>query len=227
MLEQDKDTVAHLFDKNLKIVAVIGEKTLLLLGYKIESIVGKSIQKAYNTPNSLQYSAQYAPFWTYAIKGIEQSFLSEHHGVFWRQSFYALRDENGKIMFGVTTSKNVTDTTNKSIRLEGLNERIIDIAYINSHTLRSPLARIIGLVNAIESNDIRDDKDKKEVKELIRHLSISAKQLDEVFTSVDKLTEIDEIIKENYAKNQDKSTENQEKDSENKANPEKDIQQGI
>lgn len=59
--------------------------------------------------------------------------------------------------------------------LEIQNTQLTEYAFINSHLLRGPLSRILGLVNLIE----KSNKETKE-EELIAHLKLSANELDDV-----------------------------------------------
>ena len=60
------------------------------------------------------------------------------------------------------------------------NKRFIHHAYINAHKVRSPLARILGLVNLIEHEIEMNEHS----RELLKHLNLSATELDEVLKEV-------------------------------------------
>jgi hypothetical protein len=69
------------------------------------------------------------------------------------------------------------------LRTEALikqNDMLIKHAFINAHKVRSPLARILGIANLFKYEaDLNETK-----KELIRHLNLSANELDDVLSEV-------------------------------------------
>jgi GAF domain-containing protein len=65
--------------------------------------------------------------------------------------------------------------------LESQNKQLTEYAFINSHVLRAPLSRILGLINLIE----RSDTNSKE-QELINHLKLSGEELDNVVKQINK-----------------------------------------
>ncbi|WP_162340026.1 response regulator [Cyclobacterium salsum] len=73
--------------------------------------------------------------------------------------------------------------------IEQQNKRLKDIAWVQSHVVRAPLARLMGLVNllGIELKDLPADK-----KELLDHILFSADELDEVIKDINgKARDID------------------------------------
>ena len=60
------------------------------------------------------------------------------------------------------------------------NQKFIHHAFINAHKVRSPLARILGLVNLIG----HESQLSAEGKELVRHLHLSANELDDILREV-------------------------------------------
>jgi hypothetical protein len=65
-----------------------------------------------------------------------------------------------------------------------LNDALKNIAYIQSHELRKPLASILGLVNVIKAEDYTADK------EALHKLEIAAKELDVMIKAINKHTQI-------------------------------------
>jgi hypothetical protein len=60
------------------------------------------------------------------------------------------------------------------------NKKLMQHAFINAHKVRSPLARILGLVNLIG----HEIKFHGKGDELLNHLNLSAQELDEVLREV-------------------------------------------
>jgi signal transduction histidine kinase len=59
--------------------------------------------------------------------------------------------------------------------LEEQNEQLTEYAFINSHLLRAPLSRILGLINLIHESELSHRE-----RELITHLHESGRQLDAI-----------------------------------------------
>jgi PAS domain S-box-containing protein len=75
------------------------------------------------------------------------------------------------------------DITSKLKYLEAIetqNEKMRDIAWTQSHILRSPLSRMMGLIDLIQN----DDLEVSELKEFLRHLVDSAKEFDAIIREV-------------------------------------------
>lgn len=69
---------------------------------------------------------------------------------------------------------------NRTQALINQNKKLMQHAFINSHKVRSPLARILGLVNLLGHEvDLTGNG-----KEVLRHLSLSANELDDILKEV-------------------------------------------
>lgn len=65
--------------------------------------------------------------------------------------------------------------------LEIKNRRLTEYAFINSHLLRGPLSRVLGLINLLEQTPLKDNE-----KEVIGHLGNAGKELDDVINKINK-----------------------------------------
>jgi signal transduction histidine kinase len=65
--------------------------------------------------------------------------------------------------------------------LEIKNKKLTEYAFINSHLLRGPLSRILGLVHLLNLTELTDRE-----KELISHLNTAGDELDEVISKINK-----------------------------------------
>jgi PAS domain S-box-containing protein len=77
----------------------------------------------------------------------------------------------------------VNDVTERNRHIEAVekqNEILKDIAWIQSHVVRAPLARLLGLVNAMQDEKIKDSD--KNI--FYNHILESAEELDEIIRSV-------------------------------------------
>ena len=84
----------------------------------------------------------------------------------------------------LVVARDMTQQMNYINAIEDQNERLYEISYIQSHIVRAPLARIMGLVNLITIN-----ADEKPDPETLVYLNQSAKEFEEVIRAIIKKTE--------------------------------------
>ncbi len=72
----------------------------------------------------------------------------------------------------------------RTYELENQNHQLAEYAFINSHLLRAPLCRMLGLIHLIEVSDL-----KLKEAELIDHLKRSGDELDDVVKRINKAIE--------------------------------------
>lgn len=72
----------------------------------------------------------------------------------------------------------------RTVELENQNKQLIEYAFINSHILRGPLSRILGLINLMEHTEMSSSE-----QELINHLKLSGEELDDVVKKINQAIE--------------------------------------
>jgi PAS domain S-box-containing protein len=86
----------------------------------------------------------------------------------------------------------ITEKLKHIQKVEEQNETLKEIAWIQSHVVRAPLARLMGIVNLIETVELDS---KEELTELLSFIKISAEELDKVIRDI---SEKSEKISENF-----------------------------
>lgn len=102
----------------------------------------------------------------------------EGKNIWFRAKFFPVYDDLHQQITGVNINmRDVTKTVHSSIALEQQNKQLKEIARINSHEIRRPLANILGLIEMLGhyENELTDD-----IKDLIDLLHQSSAELDEV-----------------------------------------------
>jgi len=94
-------------------------------------------------------------------------------------SFYPIRDENGEIGSIGCFGKDITDRTEKEMKIKEQNEQLLEIAWIESHKLRAPLANMLGLIELLNLQQAGEDSD-----ELKEKLNVSCQELDKIIHEV-------------------------------------------
>jgi PAS domain S-box-containing protein len=90
----------------------------------------------------------------------------------------------------IVLANDITERLNHIQKLELQNRTFKEISWMQSHVVRAPLARIMGLVNLLMEEDTKEN----ERIEFLQHLTNSAKELDQV---------IWEVVKKTYEVNKD------------------------
>lgn len=88
----------------------------------------------------------------------------------------------------IVLANDITERLNYITEIEEKNDRLQEIAWIQSHVVRAPLARLMGLVHAI-SDSVEDEKDYQKLYQLIMK---SAHELDDIIRDIAK--KADKII---------------------------------
>jgi len=99
-------------------------------------------------------------------------------------NFIDYKGKNAK----VTIATDVTERLNYIKAIETQNEKLREISWVQSHLVRAPVARILGLVSLI--NDIKIDDIEK--GKMLAYLLLSANELDEIIKGITEKTNIEE-----------------------------------
>jgi PAS domain S-box-containing protein len=92
------------------------------------------------------------------------------------------KSENGKVVRLIGTNRNVTEDILVQEKLKSQNKALRDIAFIQSHEVRRPLANILGVIEVLNNNNTVSNKD------ILDHLIQSANELDTQIRSIVKKT---------------------------------------
>jgi len=85
-------------------------------------------------------------------------------------------------------ANDVTERLNYIKAMEAQNEKLREISWIQSHVVRAPLSRIMGLIPLIEKAETCDGDTRK----MLRYLILSANELDDVIKDITAKTKITE-----------------------------------
>jgi PAS domain S-box-containing protein len=85
-------------------------------------------------------------------------------------------NDNGKIVGIVCSLREITQRRVYEEKIERQNDRLKEIAFLTSHSLRAPLTNIIGLVRILDLDDFNNPQN----KDLITYIHTSAMEVDRV-----------------------------------------------
>lgn len=137
----------------------------------------KSVIAAINNPNIFEWTEDYR----YQKKDGSYAYVNDRA--------YIIRDESGKAIRVFGVMQDVTERNAQSRAIEKQNVTLKEITWMQSHLLRAPLTRLMGLVNLLKE----DDFDEAKRKELLEYVDKSALQLDDVIRQVVRKAELIDI----------------------------------
>jgi|GEM_PF-2358805 len=91
-----------------------------------------------------------------------------------------LKDKKGKVKGYLTAFQNITKQENFLNSLEAKNKQLQEIASDQSHLVRAPLARILGIIELMQNIKLEPD----EKLDLITYLKTSGEELDEALKDI-------------------------------------------
>ena len=98
---------------------------------------------------------------------------------------HIIRDDEGKPMRMIGAIRDITERLNYITAIEKQNKKLLEIAWTQSHVVRAPLSRIMGLTELMK--DSTDSEEEKE--ELLALLQTSANELDDIIKNISEKTE--------------------------------------
>lgn len=99
------------------------------------------------------------------------------------------KSDTGKVIRLIGTNRNITEDILVQEKLKSQNKALRDIAFIQSHEVRRPLANILGVIEVLNNNNTVNNK------EILDHLIQSANELDtQIRSIVQKTNSIDGLI---------------------------------
>ena len=98
---------------------------------------------------------------------------------------YLLTNSSGKPKRIIGSLQDITDRYNYIKAIEDSNERLREIAWTQSHVVRAPLARIMGLIDLLKNHK----ENIENITEIIDNILISSEELDKVIRKIANKTE--------------------------------------
>jgi len=97
---------------------------------------------------------------------------------------YLVTDTDGNPIRIIGAMQDITDIQNYIQTIEDHNSRLKDIAWTQSHVVRAPLARIMGIINLLQNFPEINEQD-----QLLEHIISSAIELDDIIRNITIKTE--------------------------------------
>lgn len=172
-------------DRNHTIVYV-NDALTKMTGYTQKELLGK-------TPRVLQGPKTDKAELARAVKCLEESAPCEFEIVnykkngeeFWMHlAIVPITNSTGLATHYISIGRDVTERFENIEAIKDQNKKLSDIAWVQSHNVRGPLARIKGLVDLLSNHSHSEDD-----TELIAYLIFAANEMDSIISEITKKTE--------------------------------------
>ncbi len=97
---------------------------------------------------------------------------------------YLIKDEEGNPLRMIGSMQDITQIHNYIKTIENHNARLKEISWTQSHVVRAPLARIMGLIDLLQNHEEIEDRD-----HLLENIFTSAQELDVIIRKISNKAE--------------------------------------
>jgi PAS domain S-box-containing protein len=162
-----------------------------MTGYSKEELVGKTprifAQHHVNKPALIKL---YRAVKKHLPCDIEVVDVNKSGGEYWvSMNVSPVSDSTGKVTHWISIQRDITESRKYLKAIEEQNKKFKEIAWIQSHVVRAPLARVMGLVDLLAQQTPGDETDL-----LLQHLSTSARDLDAIIINIADRTPMADVI---------------------------------
>ncbi len=159
-------------------------------GYEVEEIIGKNVNEFYVNPIEREFLLNELKLRGSVLNYELDLKIKNDKMINVIISCKILYDENGIFNTIEGTIHDITQRKNAEVIIKLKNEKLIEVAFLQSHIVRRPIANILGVLDLINKNNPADPIN----LELLPKLEEISKDLDDVIKQiVQKTKEIDEM----------------------------------
>jgi len=152
---------------------VIGKNTSLFTGHDLNGTDTQKMASAINNGVALQ---------------LETSLFKKNGTQFWISlSLNPIEDEKGHITHWVSIGRDITESRRYTKAIEQQNDKLKNIAFMQSHVVRAPLARLMGAVDLMKNYN----NSEQENKQFLDHVLASAHELDGIIRDISEKAKSD------------------------------------
>ncbi|WP_291040296.1 PAS domain-containing protein [Dyadobacter sp. 50-39] len=158
-----------------------------ITGYASEEVVGKSpaLLKGFSPARNDFDSLQEAIYTVQPLKDTTLRFTRDGEEFFINLALLPVANVRGVHTHWIAIGHDVTDRLRYIGEIEERNHKLQEIAWMQSHVIRAPLARLMGLIDLIQNYQHSD----VERHELLGHVLTSAYALDNIIRDISSKTE--------------------------------------
>ncbi|OYU54528.1 MAG: hypothetical protein CFE25_14580 [Chitinophagaceae bacterium BSSC1] len=169
-----------------KQIVDLNEKASKLLGYQKEELIGKGINAIHPAAIMEEVKLIFQKFTTDGLHDYgEETFVLHKNGSWIPVAIFAgaVFNINDKA-YSAAYFKDITEQKRNQLNLEKQNSQLKEIAWTQSHVVRAPLAKLIGLVKMFKKNMVSPEEEAKVIDYILK----SASELDAVIHEITNKT---------------------------------------
>ncbi len=155
---------------------------LQISGYTLSEVIGQSPEILHG-PNTAKHATRKLRKAFSEQKGCSSTELliyDKNGREYWVSlNMTPVSDSTGKVTHWISIQRDIAESMKYIQAIEEQNKKFKEIAWIQSHIVRAPLARVMGLVDLLKNQRPGDETDL-----LIEHLTNSARDLDAVIIRI-------------------------------------------
>ena len=107
--------------------------------------------------------------------------------LFYNVSMSPISNNQKEIVGMMLAISDITEMKKYTNAIEEQNKNLLEIAWLQSHIVRAPLARMMGIINLLQNHDLNNKN--TEYAEYLMHLSTSVDELDTIIKEITNKTE--------------------------------------
>ncbi len=169
----------YVFDVKTLHFMQVNEATILMYGYTREELLEMTIldirPPEYRELTEAQVRESEKTKTPYLVQTVHLKKDHTEFSVEIRSNPIEINGRKGRLVLAT----DITERQHYIKSIEAHNKRLKDIAWIQSHQVRAPLARIMSLVTLLKDTEIHSES-----QEMLDYLDISASELNEIVTKV-------------------------------------------
>ncbi len=183
----DAVIISKAFENEFKI-SYVNDAFTRMTGYLIEEIIDKStsILRGDDTDSKdlQRYKAAQKNWLPYKTEMLNYKKNGEP---FWIDiNMMPVADKDGNFTHYISIERDITERKKHVKAIEDQNTKLREISWIQSHIVRAPLTRMIGLINLIEEGSIPEAM----LSEILMHIKSSGLEIDLIIRDIVKKSEL-------------------------------------
>lgn len=192
------NTAVTLIDKDYKILYSGGEE-IRKAGYNATFIIGANFVNIFGK----EYSKEFTPHFKKAFKFKKKSSFyysqlgKNNKSLNFYQQIVPIIDKEQKVIACMILTQNLTDIILKDDLISEKKKILLSIAWDSSHKARGPIARIKGLLDLMDIDNIEDKDNRKYLEYILQETESLDDIIRKIVAKTDDIDDFDEYYRNN------------------------------